>query len=66
MALGFATTRTSSMKTNLALLATPLYRGEPLYQTYIAVNENSRGAAFDELGAQSTRSPIRTAPRATL
>ncbi|MFZ0210146.1 MAG: PhnD/SsuA/transferrin family substrate-binding protein [Roseiarcus sp.] len=34
----------------LALLATPLYRGEPLYQTYIAVNENSRAQSFDELG----------------
>ena len=34
----------------LALLATPLYRGEPLYQTYVAVNENSRAQSFDELG----------------
>jgi phosphonate transport system substrate-binding protein len=34
----------------LALLATPLYRGEPLYQTYVAVNENSPAQSFDELG----------------
>jgi phosphonate transport system substrate-binding protein len=33
----------------LELLATPLYRGEPLYQTYVAVNENSRAQSFDEL-----------------
>ncbi len=33
----------------LALLATPLYRGEPLYQTYIIVNEKSPAKTFDDL-----------------
>ena len=33
----------------LALLAVPLYRGQPLYQTYIAVNENSTAQSFDEI-----------------
>ncbi len=33
----------------LELLATPLYRGEPLYQTYVAVNENSPAKSFDDL-----------------
>ncbi len=33
----------------LELLATPLYRGEPLYRTYVAVNENSTAKAFDDL-----------------
>ena len=49
----------------LELLATPLYRGEPLYQTYIAVNEKSRAQLFDDWAALSMRSPIRTAPRDT-
>ena len=34
----------------LELLATPLYREEPLYQTYIAVNEKSPAQLFDDLG----------------
>jgi phosphonate transport system substrate-binding protein len=33
----------------LALLAVPVYRGKPLYQTYIAVNENSTAQSFDEI-----------------
>jgi phosphonate transport system substrate-binding protein len=33
----------------LALLAVPLYRREPLYQTYVAVNEYSTAQSFDEL-----------------
>jgi phosphonate transport system substrate-binding protein len=33
----------------LALLATPLYRGLPLYQTYVIVNEKSPATTFDEL-----------------
>ncbi len=33
----------------LALLATPLYQGMPLYQTYVIVNENSPAKTFDEL-----------------
>ena len=33
----------------LELLATPLYQGEPLYQTYIAANENVRAESFDDL-----------------
>src|SRR5579863_7306546 len=32
----------------LALLAVPLYRGEPLYQTYVIVNEGSQAQTFDE------------------
>jgi phosphonate transport system substrate-binding protein len=33
----------------LELLATPVYKGEPLYQTYVAVNENSSAQTFDDL-----------------
>jgi phosphonate transport system substrate-binding protein len=33
----------------LALLAVPIYRGEPLYQTYVAVNETSKAQSFDEI-----------------
>ena len=33
----------------LELLATPVYRGQPLYQTYIAVNENQKATSFDDL-----------------
>lgn len=33
----------------LALLAVPLYRHEPLYQTYIIVNESSKAQSFDEI-----------------
>ena len=33
----------------LELLATPLYKGQPLYQTYVAVNENSPAKTFDDL-----------------
>jgi phosphonate transport system substrate-binding protein len=33
----------------LALLAVPLYHGEPLYQTYVIVNEASHAQAFDDI-----------------
>jgi phosphonate transport system substrate-binding protein len=33
----------------LSLLAVPLYRQEPLYQTYVLVNENSTAQSFDEI-----------------
>ena len=33
----------------LELLATPLYLGEPLYQTYIAANENVPAQSFEDL-----------------
>jgi len=33
----------------LALLAVPLYRHEPLYQTYVIVNEGSKAQSFDEV-----------------
>jgi phosphonate transport system substrate-binding protein len=33
----------------LALLATPLYQGLPLYQTYVIVNKTSPAKTFDEL-----------------
>jgi len=33
----------------LALLATPVYNGMPLYQTYVIVNENSPARTFDDL-----------------
>ena len=33
----------------LALLAVPLYRQEPLYQTYVIVNEASKAQSFDDL-----------------
>jgi phosphonate transport system substrate-binding protein len=33
----------------LALLAVPLYRHEPLYQTYVIVGEESKASAFDEI-----------------
>ena len=33
----------------LALLAVPLYRGEPLYQTYVIVNERSTAQSFDDI-----------------
>jgi phosphonate transport system substrate-binding protein len=32
----------------LALLAVPLYQGEPLYQTYVIVNEASEARSFDD------------------
>jgi phosphonate transport system substrate-binding protein len=33
----------------LALLAVPLYRHEPLYQTYVIVNEGSKAQSFDDI-----------------
>jgi phosphonate transport system substrate-binding protein len=33
----------------LSLLAVPLYRNEPLYQTYVIVNEASKAKEFDDL-----------------
>ena len=33
----------------LALLAVPLYRHEPLYQTYVIVSEGSKAQSFDEI-----------------
>ena len=33
----------------LALLAVPLYRNEPLYQTYVIVSEGSKAQSFDEI-----------------
>ena len=33
----------------LALLAVPLYRRKPLYQTYVIVNESSNAQSFDEI-----------------
>ncbi|MBI1776216.1 MAG: PhnD/SsuA/transferrin family substrate-binding protein [Proteobacteria bacterium] len=33
----------------LALLAVPVYRGHPLYQTYVTVSERSRARTFDEI-----------------
>ena len=33
----------------LALLAVPLYRKEPLYQTYVIVSEGSKAQTFDEI-----------------
>lgn len=33
----------------LTLLAVPLYRGKPLYQTYVIVNEASRARSFDDI-----------------
>lgn len=33
----------------LSLLAVPLYRHKPLYQTYVIVNENSKAQAFDDI-----------------
>jgi phosphonate transport system substrate-binding protein len=33
----------------LSLLAVPLYRHEPLYQTYVIVNEASKAKEFDEI-----------------
>jgi phosphonate transport system substrate-binding protein len=33
----------------LALLAVPLYRGEPLYQTYVVVGEESEASTFDDI-----------------
>ncbi len=33
----------------LALLAVPLYRHEPLYQTYVIVNEASKAQGFDDI-----------------
>jgi len=33
----------------LALLAVPLYRGKPLYQTYVIVGEDSKAATFDDI-----------------
>ena len=39
----------------LALLAVPLYRGQPLYQTYIAVNENCPAQSFDEIARHGPR-----------
>ena len=33
----------------LALLAVPLYQHEPLYQTYVIVNEGSKAQSFDDL-----------------
>ena len=32
-----------------ALLAVPLYRNEPLYQTYVIVSEGSKAQSFDEI-----------------
>ena len=32
-----------------ALLAVPLYRGEPLYQTYVIVSEGSKAQSFDDI-----------------
>jgi phosphonate transport system substrate-binding protein len=34
----------------LALLAVPLYRHEPLYQTYVIVSRGSKAQSFDEIG----------------
>src|SRR5579863_7315941 len=31
-----------------SLLAVPLYRGDPLYQTYVIVNETSKAQSFDD------------------
>ena len=33
----------------LALLAVPLYRNEPLYQTYVIVSEGSKAQTFDDI-----------------
>ena len=33
----------------LALLAVPLYRRKPLYQTYVIVNESSNAQSFDDI-----------------
>lgn len=33
----------------LSLLAVPLYRHKPLYQTYVIVNENSKVRSFDDI-----------------
>ena len=33
----------------LSLLAVPVYRGKPLYQTYVAVNEACRAETFDDV-----------------
>ena len=33
----------------LALLAVPLYRNEPLYQTYVIVSEGSKAQSFDDI-----------------
>ena len=33
----------------LALLAVPLYRHEPLYQTYVILNERNAAQTFDEI-----------------
>jgi len=33
----------------LALLAVPLYRHEPLYQTYVIVSEGSKAQSFDDI-----------------
>ncbi len=32
-----------------ALLAVPVYRGDPLYQTYVIVNEHSNARSFDDI-----------------
>ena len=36
-------------QSQLALLAVPLYRNEPLYQTYAIVNETSKAQSFDDI-----------------
>jgi phosphonate transport system substrate-binding protein len=36
-------------QSQLALLAVPLYRNEPLYQTYAIVNEASKAQSFDDI-----------------
>jgi phosphonate transport system substrate-binding protein len=36
-------------QSQLSLLAVPLYRHEPLYQTYVIVNEASKASKFDDI-----------------
>ena len=48
----------------LALLAVPLYRHEPLYQTYVIVSEGSKAQSFDEIRGTVHAFPTPTARRA--